>query len=253
MGTVWEIAKGTDTITTLASFNVATGYQPLSGVALDAQGDLYGTAYKGGLDGLGTVWELAKGSNTISTLASFNGTNGEYPSFGVTLDVQGNLYGATDTLWEIAKGSNTITTLDSHWFGPASMDSQGNFYEAGFSGATHQAYVEEVQQACQWHLWRYQGLLSVAISGDVQPSGVTIDAQGNLYGTIGETLWEIANGSSTITTLASFDGTDGSGSISGVTLDADGNLYGTALDGGADGFGTVWEFVVGADPSVKRT
>jgi uncharacterized repeat protein (TIGR03803 family) len=251
LGTVWEIAKGTDTITTLASFSVATGYQPLSGVALDAQGDLYGTAFKGGLDGLGTVWELVKGSNTISTLVSFNGTNGEYPSFGVTLDAQGNLYGATGTLWEIAKGSNTITTLDAHWSGPASMDSQGNFYEVGFSGVTRQDYLEEVSRLANGTYGGTKALAFSGVSGDVQRSGVTIDAQGNLYGTIGETLWELANGSSTITTLASFGGTDGSGSISGITLDADGNLYGTALGGGADGFGTVWEFVVGADQSVR--
>jgi uncharacterized repeat protein (TIGR03803 family) len=64
LGTVWEIAKGTGTITTLASFNVAAGFAPKAGVALDAQGDLYGTAYRGGLDLVGTVWELAKGSNT---------------------------------------------------------------------------------------------------------------------------------------------------------------------------------------------
>ena len=55
-------------------------------------------------------------------------------------------------------------------------------------------------------------------------------------------------GKSTISTLASFDGTNGSSPMGGLTFDADGNLYGTTLDGGADGSGTVWEFVVGADP-----
>jgi hypothetical protein len=57
LGTVWETAKGTDTITTFASFDVDTGYEPLSGVTLDEQGDLYGAAYYGGPGGEGTVWE----------------------------------------------------------------------------------------------------------------------------------------------------------------------------------------------------
>ena len=260
LGTVWEIAKGTGTITTLASFDVATGYEPRDGVAMDAQGDLYGTAYYGGLDSLGTVWELAKGSSTISTIASFNGTNGEYPYYGVTLDAQGNLYGAAGSLWEIVEGSNTITTLDARWSGPVTMDSQGNFYEAAFSGGTHEPYVQEFSRLANG---TYAGTKAFAFSGisaSASPSAVTIDAQGNLYGTIpyggayGDgMLWEIVKGSSSITTLASFDGTGGSGYSpkSGVALDADGNLYGTTFSGGADGFGTAWEFVVGAVPSAR--
>ena len=43
----------------------------------------------------GTVFEVAKGSNAITTLASFNGTNGYDPQAGLVLDSQGNLYGTT--------------------------------------------------------------------------------------------------------------------------------------------------------------
>jgi uncharacterized repeat protein (TIGR03803 family) len=253
LGTVWEIAKGTNTITTLASFSVATGYQPLSGVTLDAQGDLFGTAYKGGVDGLGTVWELAKGSNTISTIASFDGANGEYPNYGVTPDAQGNLYGTpvttTGAIWEIVNGSNTITKLPGTE--PFATDSQGEIYEAGFSGASHQAYVLEYSRLASGNYIYSKQFVFSGTYDDAVPHGLMLDAQGNLYGIIGDTLWEIANGSSTISTLASFDGTNGSNPMGGLTLDADGNLYGTALDGGADGFGTVWEFVVGAVPSVR--
>ena len=42
---------------------------------MDSSGNLYGTASQGGAYG-GTVFELAKGSGIITTLASFNGTNG---------------------------------------------------------------------------------------------------------------------------------------------------------------------------------
>ena len=46
---------------------------------MDSSGNLYGTATDGGADGDGTVFELAQGSGTITTLASFNGTNGATP------------------------------------------------------------------------------------------------------------------------------------------------------------------------------
>jgi len=64
-------------------------------VTLDAAGNLYGTTSAGGLGGLGTVFEIARGTNTIATLGSFNGTNGADPRAGVTFDALGNLYGTT--------------------------------------------------------------------------------------------------------------------------------------------------------------
>ncbi len=62
---------------------------------MDSSGNLYGTTDEGGADNDGTVFELAKGSGTITTLASFNGSNGENPVAGLIMDSSGNLYGTT--------------------------------------------------------------------------------------------------------------------------------------------------------------
>jgi uncharacterized repeat protein (TIGR03803 family) len=86
---------------------------------LDAQGNLYGTTAFGGVYDDGNVWEITKGSGTVTTLATFDYTNGRHPQAALTMDAQGNLYGTTTngghdsqgTVFEIAKGSNTITTL----------------------------------------------------------------------------------------------------------------------------------------------
>ena len=45
----------------------------------------------------GTVFELAEGSGTITTLASFNDTDGADPRAGLIMDSSGNLYGTTST------------------------------------------------------------------------------------------------------------------------------------------------------------
>jgi hypothetical protein len=162
----------------------------------------------------------------------------------MTVDAQGNLYGTpgttTGAIWEIAKGSNTITKLPGTE--PLATDSQGEIYEAAFSGASHQAYVLEYSRLANGTYIYAKTFVFSGITGDEVPHGLILDANGNLYGVVGDTLWEIVNGGSTISTLASFDGTDGSSPMGGLTLDADGNLYGTTSDGGADGFGTVWEF-----------
>ena len=102
-----------------------------------------------------------------------------------------------------------------------------------------------------------------------------MDSSGNLYGTTGQggasgdgTVFELAKGSSTITTLASFNGSDGDNPRAGLIMDSSGNLYGTTRDGGANGYGTVFELAKGsrhdhhpgvvqpstngADPAVRR-
>jgi uncharacterized repeat protein (TIGR03803 family) len=88
--------QGLKVLVALASFDGTNGASPYSGVTFDAHGNLFGTATYGGANSIGTVWELAKGSGTITPLAFFNGTNGYYPVAGVTFDVHGNLFGTAN-------------------------------------------------------------------------------------------------------------------------------------------------------------
>jgi uncharacterized repeat protein (TIGR03803 family) len=104
LGTVFEVAKISgsyaSTPTTLASFNGATnGSSPLAGLIADAAGDLFGTTYGGGANGVGTVFEIAKTStgyaSAPTTLASFNATNGSSPAANLITDAAGDLFGTT--------------------------------------------------------------------------------------------------------------------------------------------------------------
>ena len=79
-----------------------------------------------------------------------------------------------------------------------------------------------------------------------------MDSSGNLYGTTtggGASntgiVFELAQGSGTITTLATFNGTNGATSYATLMMDSGGNLYGTTLGGGANGYGTVFEVTNG--------
>jgi len=127
---VFEIAKTgasyASTPTTLISFNGTNGANPVAGLIADAAGDLFGTTTYGGTNGDGTVFELANnggGSYALTTLISFNGTNGASPYAGLIADAAGDLFGTTTgggasglgTVFEIAKtgGSyaSTPTTL----------------------------------------------------------------------------------------------------------------------------------------------
>src|SRR5271156_4228258 len=86
-----RVLFSTYVLNSLASFSLASsGQAPEGGVALDASGNLYGTTTSEGVDADGTIFEVAHGTTTATTIASFNGTNGADPLGGLVLDASGN-------------------------------------------------------------------------------------------------------------------------------------------------------------------
>ena len=102
-GTVFEIVKTSSgyasTPTTLVNFDNTNGAIPEAGLIADAKGALFGTTAVGGAYGVGTVFEIANSggvyASTPTTLFSFNGSDGSYPSTGLIGDANGNLFGTT--------------------------------------------------------------------------------------------------------------------------------------------------------------
>src|SRR5277367_3299011 len=103
-GTVFIISpSGKETVLYEFTGVNGDGQQPLSGLARDSAGNLYGsTSLRGGTNGLGMVYKISsKGEETI--LHSFDGSDGGFPYAGLTFDSKGNLYGTTtlNTVFEI--------------------------------------------------------------------------------------------------------------------------------------------------------
>jgi hypothetical protein len=135
------------TVTTLYNFgNLAPG--PVSGLLINAAGNLFGTTNYGGPGGGGTVFELVNngnGSYTATTLASFNVTNGAYPEGTLIADAAGNLFGTTyggggpdsdGTVFEIPK------TIDGYASTPITL--------AAFNGANGAALRYRTKRRCEW-------------------------------------------------------------------------------------------------------
>jgi uncharacterized repeat protein (TIGR03803 family) len=258
-GAVFEIPAGSKTPENLASFNGRTGYL-IGGVTLDNQGNLFGTiSGEGGTIGNGMAFEIAKGSKTPTTVASFNDYvfnqyGVEFPD-GVIADGQGNLFGTaaiggpkgTASAYEIPAGSNTPISIASFsGTAPAPkglvMDAEGNLYGTNAGGGPYGAgSVYEIAKGSNTvtTLATFNGINGAGISN------VVVDNQGNLYGTV----FEIVKGSNTATTIATFNGLNGTApdhSV-GVVMDAQGNLFGTTESGGTNGDGTVFEIAKGSN------
>ncbi len=165
---------------------------------------------------------VAWAASTPKVIYSFGGgSDGEYLDTELVVDSAGNLYGSS---------------VQGGTFGG------GTVFELSPSGSgwTHTV------------LYNFTG----AADGGEPYKGVTLDAQGNLYGTAvtGGTGAGCEGGCGVVFKLTHSGGTwtqsvihnfsggnDGSGPGSPVSFDAHGNLYGMAPTGGAHSFGTVYQ------------
>ena len=272
-------ASAAPVITTLVSFNGTNGSGPVAGLTFDAAGNLYGTTQFGGAGsaefGNGTAFELSGADlSTLTTLASFNGGNGTGPQGTLTLDSSGNLYGTTSsggangdgTVFELS-GSNhsTLTTLASFTGSDGAAPYSGLtivgdclFGTTSAGGASADGTVFELCGAAHTTLTTLVSFTGT--NGNLPYSTLVADSAGNLYGTTinggadnSGTVFELSGADhKTLTTLVSFNGTNGSGPRGGLAIDASGQLYGTTEGGGSGQVGTIFE-LSGANHTTLNT
>jgi uncharacterized repeat protein (TIGR03803 family) len=257
-------AKAQYTFATLATFNdFTTGGNPYAGLIIDSAGDLYGTTYDGGVSGYGTVFKVANDANhTLSTLVSFDYfTNGADPEAGLIADAAGNLYGTTSvggvhgvgTVFKMANDANHTLSILASFNGTNGsvpnagliVDAAGNLYgttEQGgdltLNGGAGYGTVFKVANDANHTLSTLATFKST--NGYYPEAGLIADRAGNLFGTTeyggasGDgTVFEVANDAShTLSTLFSFNGTNGAGPTAGLITDTIGNLYGTTYTNG---------------------
>ncbi len=212
-GTVFELtpSSGGWTKTTLYSFAGGNdAADPLTGVTLDATGNLWGASVAGGDFGGGAVYQLTsnQGSWTESVIYSFSGGNdGSYPEFGALI------IGADGTVYGTAAGGGA--------------SSQGVVFALTNSGGS----------------WTQSVLYSFTGGDDGgQPfAGLTFGRAGSLFGAAAYfgangdgTLFQLTNTGSgwQEKTIYTFSDEQGKYPYGAVVFDANGNLFGTTFWGG---------------------
>ena len=250
------------------------GATPYGGPIFDRFGNLVGTTYLGGTYGSGSVYKLSRhGSSwTYTSLYSLKGiTDGAGPAFGsLAIGPKGSLFATTEgggylgTAFEVCPASNcksreTVVHSFGHGtdgiepIGGLAFDAAGNFYGTTLLGGTlaNGTVFQGTWSGTGWIVRQIYDFGASSTDAVNAVAGVTIDPQGNLYGTtsfggtfgVGAIYKLTPSGSGwTESILYNFQGTDdGQNPVGGVILDQAGNLYGTTFDGGTNGGGTVYE------------
>jgi uncharacterized repeat protein (TIGR03803 family) len=232
-GTVYKMmpnSNGSWTESIIYSFTGGSdGETPIGTLALDAQGNLYGTARFGANTGdyacCGSVFELSPTSSgwQYSLLYTFTGgDDGKYPSASVILGADGSLYGTA------------------------------------FEGGTYGVGTVFSLTPKAGGIWKFSLLhtFTGGKDGGYPNTNLIFDAMGSLYATTAYggsgsacrmgcgTVYKLtpAVGGWRETALHEFTGgLDGWNPSGGLIFDAAGNLYGAAGNGGAHGQGVVYE------------
>jgi uncharacterized repeat protein (TIGR03803 family) len=261
----------------LATFNGSNGAYP-SGVSLSGN-TLYGTAWQGGNlslnngHGDGTVFSVPLSGGSPTVLATFNGSNGEEPSAGLTLS--GNtLYGTTEeggnlslnsgygdgTVFSLPLSGGSLTVLASFNGGndsyPASLTLSGNtLYGTTFAGGVNgygTVFSVPLSGGSPTVLATFNGS-----NGSYPEPGLTLSGN-TLYGTTAGggangycgTVFSLPLSGGSPTVLATFNDSNGQWPYSALTLSGS-TLYGTAAGGGGHGDGTVFSLPLsGGSPMV---
>ena len=256
----------------LHSFDYTDGSTPEAALIQASNGNLYGTTVYGGNSSCesscGTVFEITI-SGTLTTLHSFDGTDGYWPYAALMQAANGVLYGTTyeggangqGVVFAITPEGKFATPLSfsdptdgaAPWAGLIQADN-GLLYGTTVQGVG--SYAGEVFKMTPSGnltvLYNFMG----SPNGD-SPTGTLVQAtNGGLYGTTvqggtGSSCPEfcgtvfVITPSGKLTTLHSFEGPDGEGPVAGLIQASNGGLYGTTSSGGANGDGTVFEINMG--------
>jgi uncharacterized repeat protein (TIGR03803 family) len=262
-GSIFKVTPSAPAVLTyLWQFDGATtGLHPAAGLTLASDGNFYGTTFQGGTFGYGTVFRFNPNTDKVTALHSFDSVDDGEPQSPPIQAKDGNLYGMSGNS---AFGMAYRVTLPSGKFRAFTttapglskqlyLASDGNLYGTTFSGGTSgNGTVFSMTTAGVIHtIYNFTG---IGTDGCGPGGPLTEGSDGKLYGTTADCggtadagiIFKMTLCSTTLcateTTLHVFDPTtDGANPFAGLLLSSNGAFYGTTTEGGADGYGTLFE------------
>jgi uncharacterized repeat protein (TIGR03803 family) len=242
--------------------NGTDGQVPIGNIAMDASGNIYGTTYVGGQDGVGTVYKVTPGGDeAVLYNFGFHGLFYNLPNGGVTLDAAGNLYGYFYQQGNnfISDGGDIFKVTPQGVFSTVytwCLDGQQCFKRTGTNGPVGVLTRNKegeffgvtvgINNNFPGTVFKVppKGGMSLLYTFNFDsgtagpPLGISApDAKGNLFGIGTNGVFEVA-ADGTESVLYLFPAR--SNPYQTPMLDSNDNVYGTTESGGANGLGSVY-------------
>ena len=243
-GTVFKITAA-GWLTTLHFFSGTDGGWPNAPLVQGTDGNFYGTTSIGGtsskcpsdydVEGCGTVFKITA-AGTLTTLHSFDVTDGAFPQTALVQATDGNFYGTTNSTAFKISPEGVLTTLHSFsgsdGAGPNELvrATDGNFYgTTGAGGVSGKGTVFKITPEGE-----LTTLHSFSGSDGAGPNELVQATDRNFYGTTysggasgGGTVFKITPGG-TLSTMHDF-GAVGASGPNALMQATDGSFYGTTF------------------------
>lgn len=263
-GTLYSTNGNGTGLRTLLNFTVFNGLMPSQAPVLGPDGaTLYGTTTQGGDSGVGLVYAYNMQSKTMTTLASFNGTNGGTEQ-GAPIIVGNNLYGfagqggafSSGVIWTLPLSGGSIQVLHSFAGGqsdfaipfgsPTYNPTDGQVYGIGFTGGpTRLGGIFSI--APDGSNYQVRAGLSLSTGAAPQMGALSIGPDGQMYGNgwlggvnqLG-TIFAFNPATNNVSTVFNYTNATGTQPYSGVQFSTSGNwMYVLGWQGGKYGQGTI--------------
>ncbi len=267
VGSIFSLPTGDNTIT--QEFNFITenlGGSPNADLCQATNGKFYGMTVFGGIYERGVIFEYDLASNTYTKKIDFdNVENGCFPYGSLIQASDGKLYGMTaggginnyGVLFEYDISTNKcIKRIDFDSmnkggipFGSLLQASNGKLYGmTSVGGANNFGVIFEYDISA--HSYTKKIDFDGANNGAVPFGSLVQASNGNLYGLTGSggangvgVLFEYSNTTNTITKKTDFDdANNGSVPLGSLIQATNGKLYGMTSEGGANGWGVLFEY-----------
>ena len=262
-GTVFRVKADGSSFATLHSFagGPTDGQEPVHGVWLDGEGQLFGATPVGGSSYRGVLYGVSTDGADYHVVRDFviDPTNGRTPEAALVADDAGRLYGTTrqggtwdlGTVFSLNPGDWAFSVLhgfagdhaDGSWpWAALAVGAGGRLYGTtsyGGPGDDGTVFGIGVDGA---GLSLVHGFIWENGDGLCPASVPLLDADGYLYGTTRETVFRVRTDGSGFEVLHTFGVALGDGMFPGSQLALDdGYLYGTTLQGGDSDGGTIFK------------
>lgn len=265
LGAIFKLAPGGDYIPVFAFNGGVAGSHPGGALVLADDGKLYGTAASGGIHGNGTVFRIPI-LGGLTPVLSFDGTNGVAP-VGLSRGMDGYLYGCTFAGGAHGKGTvfrlatnGVLTTVFSfsqqHELqigrpnAAPTQDADGFLYGTTSKSSLGEGSIYKLSTGGD-----FRTLVLITNSYVRLTGGLVQGPEGYLFGTTAVMIGRVATAGTVfrmttngdLTTLVSFNSTNGANPEAGLLFASDENLYGTTASGGISNRGTIFRMTPNGD------